>query len=158
MSLIKRLLLAVVGLAIVYSVTLWTLTTTVDKAGYATPVEVVAEFDRVTFDERNPRAAVMQYVAEDFVDHDPETGGTRAGLLKLLEAGGRWSVAELKREKLHTFVDGAVIAIHQRIVVRPGEPAAEVVDLFRVDKGKIVEHWGVAQAAPAGAGQQGAAP
>lgn len=146
MSLVKRLVLALIGLAVVYSVTLWTLTTTVQKAGYPTAIEVVTEFDRMTFDQRNPRVAIMEYVAEDYVDHDPATGGTRDGLLKLLEAGGPWSVAEAQREKLHTLTDGAVVALHQRITVKPGEPASEVVDLFRVDKGKIVEHWGVAQA------------
>ena len=144
MSLSRRLLLAVIGLAIVYSVTLWTLTTTVQKAGYPTAAEVVIEFDRMTFEARDPRGAIMTYVAEGYVDHDPETGGTRDGLLKLLEPGGRWAVADLQRQKLHTFVDGDVVAIHQRIT-KAGESPYVVVDLFRVDKGRIVEHWGLAQ-------------
>lgn len=144
MSLLRRLVLAAIGLAVVYSVTLWTLSTTVDEAGYPTAIEVVTEFDRMTFEGRNPRGAILEYVAEEYLDHDPATGGTRDGLLKLLEPGGRWSVADLQREKLHTFADGAVVAIHQ-LIRKDGEPTWRVVDLFRVDKGRIVEHWGVAQ-------------
>lgn len=145
LSLARRLVYAVAGLAVVYSVTLWTLTTTVEHAGAAAPMEVVMSFDRLAIDERKPREAVMQYVAEDFVDHDPETGGTRDGLLKLLEGQGRWAVGEMKREVAHVLSNGDVIAIHQRITVKPGDPAMEAVDIFRVNEGRIVEHWGVSQ-------------
>ena len=145
MSLGRRLLLAAVGLVVVYSVTLWTLTTTVKNAGAAAPMEVVMSFDKLAIDERKPRDAVLQYVAENFVDHDPATGGTRDGLLKLLEEQGRWSVADMQRETRHVLSNGDVIAIHQRIVVKPGDPAMEVVDIFRVSEGRIVEHWGVSQ-------------
>lgn len=148
MSLLRRLIYAAIGIAIVFAITWPTLPTTVGKAGTASPVEVVTAFDKLVMEDRKPREAVEKYVAETFVDHNSDSGGTRDGLLKLLEGQGKWAVDQLQREVLHRFSADDTVAIHQRIVVRPGEPAMAVVDIFRVDKGRIVEHWDVVQ--PAG--------
>jgi predicted SnoaL-like aldol condensation-catalyzing enzyme len=149
MSLLKRLIYAAIGVAVVFLITWPTLPTTVGNAGNATALEVVTAFDKLAIDERKPRAAVLQYVAENFVDHNPDTDGTRAGMLQLLEGQGKWAVGEMQREVKHIFNAGDTIALHQRIVVKPGDPAMAVVDIFRVDNGKIIEHWDVVQAVPA---------
>jgi predicted SnoaL-like aldol condensation-catalyzing enzyme len=45
--------------------------------------------------------------------------------------------------------DGDLVAVHSRIVLRPGEPGMAVVHLFRFHEDKIVEMWDIGQPVPA---------
>lgn len=54
------------------------------------------------------------------------------------------SHVEIKR----VIVDGDIVAFHVHDVKVPGTRGQAVVDMFRVDHGKVVEHWDVAQDIP----------
>ncbi len=45
--------------------------------------------------------------------------------------------------------DGDFVAVHSRIVLRPGETGIAAVHLFRFDGDKIVEMWDIGQPVPA---------
>ncbi len=49
------------------------------------------------------------------------------------------SHSEIKR----IFTDGDYVLLHVHAVREPGTPGMAVVDIFRLEKGKIVEHWDV---------------
>ena len=52
-------------------------------------------------------------------------------------------------EVKHVVADGDLVAVHSRVVHKPGEPGIAVVHLFRFEGGRIAEMWDVAQALPA---------
>jgi predicted SnoaL-like aldol condensation-catalyzing enzyme len=52
--------------------------------------------------------------------------------------------SEIKR----IFADGDFVILHVHGVREPGERGVAIVDIFRLDKGKIVEHWDVIQPIP----------
>jgi predicted SnoaL-like aldol condensation-catalyzing enzyme len=52
---------------------------------------------------------------------------------------------EIKR----AFSDGNMVILHSHWVRSPGELGDAVVDFFRVEGGKVVEHWDVIQPIPA---------
>jgi predicted SnoaL-like aldol condensation-catalyzing enzyme len=46
------------------------------------------------------------------------------------------------------LVDGDLFALHHHAFAAPDDPGRVSVDIWRVDRGKIVEHWAVRQAIP----------
>jgi predicted SnoaL-like aldol condensation-catalyzing enzyme len=47
-----------------------------------------------------------------------------------------------------SFVDGDHVIVHVHVVRWPGDPGIAVVDIFRMEGGKIAEHWDVLQDVP----------
>ncbi|KPI04015.1 hypothetical protein OK074_4794 [Actinobacteria bacterium OK074] len=72
--------------------------------------------------ERGDTAVVDRFVRADYIQHNP------------LAPDG---------------AEGDLVAVHSHYVNAPGERGQSVVDLFRVQGGKIVEHWDVLQDVPA---------
>jgi predicted SnoaL-like aldol condensation-catalyzing enzyme len=71
----------------------------------------------------------------------------REGLVKFiswLRSAYQESHMEIKR----AFTEGDMVILHCRWVRSPGERGDAVVDFFRVEDGKVVEHWDVIQPIP----------
>jgi predicted SnoaL-like aldol condensation-catalyzing enzyme len=51
---------------------------------------------------------------------------------------------EIKR----SFVDGDYVILHVHAVREPGSRGNAIVDIFKLENGKVVEHWDVVQAIP----------
>jgi predicted SnoaL-like aldol condensation-catalyzing enzyme len=52
--------------------------------------------------------------------------------------------SEIKR----AFADGDYVILHVHSVRKPGERGVAIVDIFRLENGKVVEHWDVIQPVP----------
>ena len=52
--------------------------------------------------------------------------------------------SEIKR----VFADGDHVILHVHNVPEPGQRGAAIVDIFRLENGKVVEHWDVRQDIP----------
>jgi predicted SnoaL-like aldol condensation-catalyzing enzyme len=90
--------------------------------------------------QRHDAAAVEQCYAPDYVQHNPTIPKGRDALQAL--------VAGLSSDVFYepglVIADGDLVAIHGRI--RGWAPVPQiVVDLFRVENGKLAEHWDVLQ-------------
>ena len=46
------------------------------------------------------------------------------------------------------FADGDFVILHCHSVREPGTPGRAVVDIFKLENGKVVEHWDVIQDIP----------
>ena len=46
------------------------------------------------------------------------------------------------------LADGDLVALHAHSIREPGERGVAIVDIFRLENGKIVEHWDVIQPVP----------
>jgi predicted SnoaL-like aldol condensation-catalyzing enzyme len=46
------------------------------------------------------------------------------------------------------LADGDYVMLHVHAVRTPGEVGSAIVDLFKLENGKIVEHWDVVQPIP----------
>ncbi len=51
---------------------------------------------------------------------------------------------EIKR----VIAEGDLVVLHVHSVVIPNSPGRMIVDIFRVEDGKVVEHWDVIQPVP----------
>lgn len=106
---------------------------------------IVEDFARLFYTERNVRQAFELHVSENYIQHNPRFADGRevaiVGLAELFSAPG--STFEVQR----ILVDGDLAAVHLR--GRPGgRPPVAVADFFRLENGKIVEHWDAIQPVP----------
>ncbi len=85
-------------------------------------------------------------IHERFVQHSPDApSGREAYLAHLKEAAFAGGTSEIKL----ILADGDYVAVHHHLRLRDDSgPGLAVVDLWRVEDGKIIEHWDVEQPVP----------
>lgn len=90
--------------------------------------------------QRHDAAAVERLYSEDYIQHNPDIPQGRDALQAL--------VGNLPKDVYYEpglmIAEGSYVAIHGRIKGWADEPQV-VVDIFRVSKGKLAEHWDVLQ-------------
>jgi predicted SnoaL-like aldol condensation-catalyzing enzyme len=60
----------------------------------------------------------------------------------------RENFPDAHNEVKRVITEGDLVALHVHSVLVPGTPGRMIVDIFRVDGGKVVEHWDVIQRIP----------
>jgi predicted SnoaL-like aldol condensation-catalyzing enzyme len=91
--------------------------------------------------------AASKFLGGRYVQHNPLIADGIEGFkdfLRLLREKFPGLRAEVKR----VFADGDFVVAHTHGVRVPGERGSAIVDIFRLDDGKIVEHWDVIQPIP----------
>ncbi|PDT90325.1 polyketide cyclase [Bradyrhizobium sp. Y36] len=91
--------------------------------------------------------AALAYVGNRYVQHNPNAPDGPDGFRKFigfLREKFPNSHSEIKR----SFVDGDFVILHVHSVREPGTRGRAIVDIFKLENGKIVEHWDVVQDIP----------
>ncbi|MGB3794844.1 MAG: nuclear transport factor 2 family protein [Alteraurantiacibacter sp.] len=103
---------------------------------------VVAMFENVLVPLDSAR--VDEYIAEDYIQHHQNVEPGRDALKNFLDwASSQPGEAE---QILHrAFVDGDHVTLHYHVIRHNGDPGFAVMDIFRVENGRIAEHWDVMQ-------------
>jgi predicted SnoaL-like aldol condensation-catalyzing enzyme len=91
--------------------------------------------------------AALKYVGDRYVQHNPGAADGPEGFRKFI-AFLREKAPNAHSEITASFVDGDVVILHVHAVRDPGTRGNAIVDIFRLEKGKIVEHWDVVQPIP----------
>lgn len=89
----------------------------------------------------------ISYLAEPYIQHNPKApsglAAARVGMEMLIKL-----LPDRKVEFKRVLVDGDLVAVHSHYIDKPGDLGQAVVDIFRFENGKIVEHWDVHEAVP----------
>lgn len=91
--------------------------------------------------------AALQYVGNRYVQHNPTAADGPEGFRKFI-AFLREKFPNSKSEIKRSFVDGDYVILHVNAVREPGTRGSAIVDIFKLENGKIVEHWDVVQPVP----------
>jgi predicted SnoaL-like aldol condensation-catalyzing enzyme len=87
------------------------------------------------------------YLGDRYTQHNPTAQDGPAGLkafLAFLQAKFPASHSDIKA----AYADGDYVILHVHSVREPGTLGRAIVDIFKLEKGKIVEHWDVVQDIP----------
>jgi predicted SnoaL-like aldol condensation-catalyzing enzyme len=91
-------------------------------------------------------AALDAYWVDAYIQHNPGVADGKAGLRAALEGFGILKSPANVLDVRRVLADGNMVAVQTRQNFGGGD--VSVIDLFRVENGKIVEHWDVIQPVP----------
>jgi predicted SnoaL-like aldol condensation-catalyzing enzyme len=92
-------------------------------------------------------AAAARLIGTRYVQHNPRIGDGIDGLRAFIDQL-RETFPQLRAENKRIFAEGDFVIAHTIGVRVPGQPGTAIVDIFRLEHGKIVEHWDVMQQIP----------
>lgn len=108
--------------------------------------ELMTEFARIFYTERDPRTAFARFVSPDYVQHNPGLPDGPDAAVAGLEPKFRADGARFEVQRI--LVDGDLAVVHLKASF-PGVPPTAVADFYRIADGLLVEHWDVLQQVPA---------
>jgi predicted SnoaL-like aldol condensation-catalyzing enzyme len=108
---------------------------------------LVTRFYDLFYRQKKVREAFTTYVAPTLIEHDPLIPDGRDAAIAQLEPYFA-KMDGLSYEVQRVIVDGNMAAVHSRMHLTTGDRGVAVVDLVRIDQGKIAERWVVTQAVP----------
>jgi predicted SnoaL-like aldol condensation-catalyzing enzyme len=111
--------------------------------------EVVVGFYTKAFVEHKPREAAETYIsAEQYIQHNPNVPNGRKAFIDFFEPFFKENPAMRPSRIVRVIAEGNLVALHVESGGLPGRKSKAIVDIFRVENGKIVEHWDVMQDVP----------
>ena len=109
---------------------------------------VVLDFFDLAFVKREPEQARDRYLGTAYTQHNP-TAPDGAEIFPTL-IGGLFSQApEASFHLKRAIAEDDLVVLHYNLKMSPGDLGQAVIDIFRVENGRIVEHWDVMQPVPA---------
>ena len=113
---------------------------------------VVLAFLDTVFNKHEVEQAFKLYVGSSYRQHNPNVADGIDGAVHALTKYTHELYPELHQEVKRTVAQGDLVAVHSRYVPsnadRDRGSGQAAVDIFRVEHGKIVEHWDVLQDIP----------
>lgn len=109
--------------------------------------KTVLDFYDLTFTQKKPTEAAKLYIGDKFIQHNPFVPNGAATFYTYFEdyfvKNPNFSVKVYR-----TLADEDLVTLHVHAKTDENDRGRAVVDIFRLENGKIVEHWDVIQAVP----------
>lgn len=110
------------------------------------PRDLVLAFYEAALNEKDADKA-KQFLADTYIQHNPAVADGPEGLLRFVRFR-REHFPDSRNEIKRVIAEGDLVVLHVHSVLVPGTPGRQIVDIFRVDGDKVVEHWDVIQHIP----------
>ena len=88
-----------------------------------------------------------KYLGPRYIQHNPLAEDGAEGLKKFIEFR-KQKFPQAKSIVKRAFADGDFVILHVHSMREPGTLGVAIVDIFRLENGKVVEHWDVIQEVP----------
>ena len=108
--------------------------------------KLVLEFYEKALNQKDFDAA-SRYFGPHYIQHNPGAPDGIEGF-KAFIALRKEKFPNARSEIKRAFADGDYVILHVHSVREPGERGVAIVDIFRLENGRIVEHWDVVQPIP----------
>ena len=109
--------------------------------------KTVVEFYELAFNAKQPQLAVEKYVGPQYIQHNPLAPDGADAFVGFV-TGYVGQFPELSVDIKRVVGEGDMVALHALIKTSADDPGLVAADFFRLENGKIVEHWDVLQPFP----------
>ena len=108
---------------------------------------IVREFYELAFNEQKPEEAVAKYMGSTYRQHNPQAGDGAEPFITYVQNFTQ-TFPKLRVEIKRLIAEGDLVVVHNHSMRHTGDRGMAVMDIFRLEDGKIVEHWDVIQDVP----------
>lgn len=111
--------------------------------------KTVIDFYDKAINQKDFEAASV-HLGDKYIQHNPLAADGPEGLKAFLEFA-KTNLATYRTEFKRVLADGDFVVVHAHAKMNPADPTdrgTAVMDIFRLENGKVVEHWDVAQPVP----------
>jgi predicted SnoaL-like aldol condensation-catalyzing enzyme len=109
--------------------------------------QTVIAFYTLAFNDKRPEEAVERYLGSRYIQHNPQAPDGPEAFIQFVNAyAGQFP--ELNVDIKRAIAEGDLVVTHSLLTTTPDDRGSAVADIFRLEDGKIVEHWDVVQPVP----------
>ena len=108
---------------------------------------IIREWHELALNQRKPEEAVAKYLGPNHRQHNPGTADGPESFIKTVKWFAQ-NFPEFRMETKRIIAEGDLVVLHSHLILKPGDRGSAVVEIFRLENGKIVEHWDVVQEVP----------
>jgi predicted SnoaL-like aldol condensation-catalyzing enzyme len=108
---------------------------------------VVRDWHALALDQGKPEEAAAKHLGPYYRQHNPGAADGAEAYIAFM----RWvrqAYPEFHVETKRIIAEGDYVVLHSHSKRSPDDRGLAVVDIFRLENGKIVEHWDVVQEVP----------
>jgi predicted SnoaL-like aldol condensation-catalyzing enzyme len=109
--------------------------------------ETVRAFYELAFNDKKPEEAVARYVGSTYTQHNPMAGDGPQPFIEFVN-GFVAQFPDLSVDIKRVIAEGDLVVTHSLLKTSPEDRGTAAADIFRLEGGKVVEHWDVLQPVP----------
>lgn len=109
--------------------------------------KTVLAFYSLAFKDKQPAEAVVEHVGRTYRQHNPQVSDGPVGFIQFV-LGFLSKFPEASLDIKRVVAEGDLVVTHSLLKTTPDDRGTAAVDIFRLEDGKIVEHWDVLQPVP----------
>jgi len=109
--------------------------------------QTVVAFFTHAFNDKQPEDEVAKYAGPQYIQHNPDTPD---GAAAFVESTKKFiaQFPEVSVEIRRVIAEGDFVVTHDLVKLSPDDRGLAGIDIFRLENGRIVEHWDARQPVP----------
>lgn len=117
------------------------------KTTYEQNKQIVRDFFEIAFNQHRPAEAAEKHMGSYYTQHNPHAANGKEAFIHYFEAWFKKN-PQYRISIKRIIAEGDLVVIHQHAQNDDKDRGHAVIDIMRIENGKIVEHWDVVQAVP----------
>jgi predicted SnoaL-like aldol condensation-catalyzing enzyme len=109
--------------------------------------QTVTSYYTLAFNDKKPEEAVAKYVGSKYIQHNPQAPDGPEAFVQFVK-GFAEQFPQLHVEIKRVIGEDDLVMTHSLLSTSPEDRGTAAADIFRLEEGKIVEHWDVLQPVP----------
>ena len=109
--------------------------------------QTVLAYYNMAFNERKPAEAAQMYGGDDYIQHNPQAPDGFEAFVEFVESFVE-QYPQMSLEIKRAVAEGDMVVTHSLLKTSPEDRGTAAADFFRLEDGKVVEHWDVLQPVP----------
>jgi predicted SnoaL-like aldol condensation-catalyzing enzyme len=115
--------------------------------------QTVLAYYNMAFNEKKPAEAVEKYGGSHYIQHNPQAPDGFEAFVEFVE-GFAEQFPQMSLDIKRAVAEGDLVVTHSLLKTSPEDRGTAVADFFRLEDGKVVEHWDVLQPIPESAANE----
>jgi len=109
--------------------------------------QTVIAYYNMAFNDRKPAEAAHKYGGDHYIQHNPQAPDGFEAFVGFVE-GFVEQFPQMSLEIKRAVAEGDMVVTHSLLKTSPEDRGTAAADFFRLEGGKVVEHWDVLQVVP----------